>query len=158
MRLWFKISDKGVGASVLVNQLGEFMSTEGVSKKPTLVNNGYLTIGFGGKNHLAHRLVAKAFIPNPDNLPVVNHKDGDKTNNSVNNLEWCTHSYNRYHAASLGLGNVGERHNRGKFTAWEVLYIRNLEGYKSSGAVAKMFGVCKSSIQRIWKKKCWRNI
>lgn len=50
------------------------------------------------KGHKAHRLVANAFIPNPDNLPVVNHLDGDKNNNSVDNLEWTTASENVKHS------------------------------------------------------------
>lgn len=50
------------------------------------------------KSHLIHRLVAKAFIPNPNNYPVVNHLDGDKSNNKLENLEWCTQADNLYHA------------------------------------------------------------
>jgi hypothetical protein len=53
-----------------------------------------------------HRMVAKAFIPNPDNLPVVNHKDGNKLNNKVDNLEWATFQQNAIHAIENGLSNV----------------------------------------------------
>lgn len=78
--------------------------------KPYRTTKGYLQIDLqldGRKRqnrvHLAvHRLVAQAFIPNPDNLPEVNHKDEDKTNNHVDNLEWCTTEYN------CNYGNHGE--------------------------------------------------
>lgn len=61
-------------------------------------DNGYLKVDLHKngiqKRFSVHRLVAMAFIPNPDNLPCVNHKDEDKTNNCVENLEWCTRKYN----------------------------------------------------------------
>ena len=66
--------------------------------KPGKVRGGYLQIGLSKnreiKHFFIHRLVAEAFLPNPDNLPFINHKDEDKTNNSVENLEWCTREYN----------------------------------------------------------------
>lgn len=65
---------------------------------PGVINNGYLqiTLHKNGehKNFLVHRLVANAFIPNPKNLPEVNHKDEDKANCNADNLEWCTRKYN----------------------------------------------------------------
>lgn len=66
--------------------------------KPTICTNGYLELhaSMYGKRKvfLIHRLVAQYFIPNPNNFPEVNHKDEDVTNNSVDNLEWCTAKYN----------------------------------------------------------------
>lgn len=58
------------------------------------------------KRYKAHRLVAMLFIPNPNNYPVVNHIDGDKSNNNVENLEWCTQYHNNKHARDTGLNNI----------------------------------------------------
>lgn len=71
--------------------------------KPALQTNGYLCVSLYKplKLYLIHRLVAEAFIPNPDNLPQVNHKDEDKTNNHVNNLEWCSLLYNIRYGTGL---------------------------------------------------------
>ncbi|WP_304610373.1 NUMOD4 domain-containing protein [Muribaculum intestinale] len=77
---------------------------------------GYPTVCLckGKKHHktiVVHRLVAKAFIPNPNNFRVVNHKDEDKTNNNVNNLEWCTHEYNcAYGTARYRIGKAHINH------------------------------------------------
>ena len=64
---------------------------------------GYRHTILNGKNRNIHRVIAEAFIPNPNNLPCVNHKDGNKQNNRVDNLEWCTHSENTLHSFRTGL-------------------------------------------------------
>lgn len=71
---------------------------------PTISNTaGYASVSLSGVNHLVHRLVAEAFIPNPGNKPQVNHKDGNRRNNCVSNLEWVTAKENVDHAFSIGL-------------------------------------------------------
>ena len=80
------------------------------------------------QKHLAiHRLVAKAFIPNPDNLPQINHIDGDKNNNKVSNLEWCNNSYNQAHAWKNNLKDVtkmSEHSSLRKLTVEQVRFIK----------------------------------
>ncbi len=65
----------------------------------------YISLSYLGvkTNYSVHRLVADAFIPNPEGLPCVNHKDGNKLNNHVDNLEWCDYSYNNHHAYDTDL-------------------------------------------------------
>lgn len=71
--------------------------------KQGILSKGYLRVTLSKKSFLSHRIIATTFIPNPDNKKCVNHIDGNKLNNNVNNLEWCTHSENMQHAWDNGL-------------------------------------------------------
>lgn len=113
-----------------------------------------------GSNRYIHRLVAKAFIPNPDNKPVVNHKDCDKTNNNVKNLEWNTHAENHKHAATNGLKATGSSHGLTKINEDQVIKIRSMyaSGNYSQAVISDKFNVSRSSIQRIVNRKSWTHI
>ena len=123
---------------------------------------GYREININGKFEFAHRIIATCFIPNPHNLPCVNHKDGNKLNNDTANLEWCSHSENTKHAYKTGLEKkcFGENHHAHKLTKENVLFIR--EHYKPRdkeyGAVklGKMFGVSEYAIKDVILGKSWR--
>lgn len=76
-------------------------------EKPIFIRNGYKCVrindGQKDRNEYVHRLLGEAFIPNPQSLPCINHIDGNKLNNSLSNLEWCTYTDNLNHAYSNGL-------------------------------------------------------
>ena len=123
---------------------------------------GYRHAILNRKNRNVHRVIAETFIPNPNNLPCVNHKDGNKLNNSVDNLEWCTHSENTIHAYQTGLEQpmCGEQHHAHKLTEDAVKYIKRVyvKRDKEFGAVAlaKKFNVDRTTIHDIVKGKTWR--
>lgn len=70
--------------------------------KPFIKSNGYFHVTVNTKQEPIHRLLALAFIPNPENKKCVNHKDGNRINNSLENLEWATYSENNKHALATG--------------------------------------------------------
>jgi len=78
--------------------------TYGCIRIPSKGKTGYLNVNLRNgyeKRFYIHRLVAEAFIPNPENLPCINHRDEDKENNSIDNLEWCSHKYNNSHGTRI---------------------------------------------------------
>lgn len=112
------------------------------------------------KPYSIHRLVATHFIQNIDNLPEVNHIDGNKNNNVAYNLEWCTRKENMSHARSTGLINhKGDNSPIAKLTNEEVKRIRKI--YKSESRtyedLAEEYGVGGSTIGRIIRKEVYTN-
>ena len=100
-----------------INNYGEVLSLR--SNKILKPNNngiGYFIIQLckngKRKNYLIHRLVAEHFLDNPNNLPEVNHKDEDKSNNFVNNLEWCKHKYNMNYKQLQKRQQISKEYNK----------------------------------------------
>ena len=107
-----------------IRKNGRIDNRKGKKLKPKIDKYGYETIVLSKdgirKNYTVHRLVAKAFIPNPDNKPTVNHKDGNKLNNKVDNLEWATYSEQKRHAWKYNLA-WKSRNTNGTFIKKEVM-------------------------------------
>ena len=126
--------------------------------KENLSNKGYYMVVLSKNNipkkKLIHRIVAQTFIPNPYNKGTVNHIDGNKLNNKVENLEWCTIKENNIHARKNGLTNdYGSNNKLSKFSNEEIKFIREnyIKNDKEYGcrALAKKFNVSKSTISYI---------
>lgn len=114
-----------------VSNYGRIRSFDGEIKTLSSNGNGYLVIYNKGKKYYIHRLVAEYFLPNHDNLPIVNHKDECRSNNRVDNLEWCNTKYNiRYSIAK----KINQYTIEGKFIrTWDAMMdiVREL-GYNKS--------------------------
>ena len=122
---------------------------------------GYLCINLfkdnKAKNFKVHRLVAQAFLPNPDNLPQVDHINTDKTDNRVENLQWVTGSENVKLTYQRGRTVIhGENVYNAKLTTEKVAYIRENPDGLTQRQLAKKFNVCQATIGQIQRGETWK--
>lgn len=139
-----------------ITEQGEIINIRwGRRVKPQPNGKGYLRVHIAGKMYFVHRLVAEKYIPNPNNLPQVNHKDGNKTNNNVDNLEWVSNMGNRIHAIQNGLHIHGEKCPWAKLKQVDVDYIRE-HSELSDKELSIKYNVGSSHIKNIRNYKCWK--
>lgn len=119
-----------------------------------------VTLSKDGKifKFLTHRLVLSAFVENEHNKPFVNHKNGNKLDNRLENLEWVTHKENHSHAAKIGLMERGSRRYNAKLNENDIIKIRNLSGKISHKKIGVMFGISQPIVTRIINKKVWKHV
>lgn len=161
---------------------GEFLEILEPEKEMTytLNNRGYLSVGIMRKTFMVHRLVAQAFIKNPENKPFVNHIIGNKTDNRVENLEWCTTAENNAHARRTGLHVQARGHkikykspqtkkkalsilkDKSMLTPEQVKYVRSVYSprcsYYGVSALAREFGISPAAMSMIIRRKTYKNI
>lgn len=146
----------------------------------TLNNRGYYSVVVRRRTKMLHRLIAQAFIPNPEGKQYVNHKDGNKLNNRVENLEWCTIAENNKHARDTGLHvqhkgymiqyksadtkkkALSNLKDKSKLSPDEVRYVRSVFKSRSkeysATALAKQFGTSVAAMCKIVTGLTYRDI
>lgn len=151
----------------LVDEAGNLYNAKTLKKKAQFVNrDGYKVVDIYVNNkatrYTMHRIVAIAFIPNPENKPCVNHIDGDKQNNRVSNLEWVTYSENTKHAFAINLikPRLGEENNQATITEAQAHEICDLmqQGFRNKEIRERMVGVSKDVIEFIRYRKTWTHV
>ena len=142
--------------------VGEYILKSKVMSQE-LTKDGYVRVSLSKKGRIKtqiHRVVAEAFIPNPENKPEVNHINGAKNDNRVENLEWCTRSENVRHAFKTGLTlyHKGENSHRSKITEEQAREIKY--GHKGvlQKDIAEMYGLSRAAVCLIRKGWNWKHI
>mgnify|MGYP003293868181 CR=1 FL=1 len=167
MEIWRDI--KGFEGYYQISNLGRVKNVSNSQiRKTHPTRDGYLKIRLlhNGKDVTAriHRLVAEAFIPNPDNKETVNHKDGNKLNNNVENLEWMDRSEQMYHAYNHELKKSikGVKNTNSKLTENEIRQIRKeyvpYDRNYSTVALSKKYGVTNRVIGLIVRGLAYQDV
>lgn len=153
----YYISDKGEVKNINTGRiLKQYITHQGYYRTNIRKENKTIAV-------FIHQAVASLFIPNPLNLPMINHKDGNKLNNEINNLEWCDASYNAQHAIEHNLMKpYGEDNGFSKLTNEAVIDIRtHYKKYSEefgSNAFAKKYGISNVQVLNIVKYKNWNHL
>lgn len=173
--VWRAVPIEGLEDNYEVSTLGRIRRSAGGrgARAGRIINAGITAGGYclvdlctGGveKCSYLHRLVAVAFLANPEGKPQVNHLSGVKSDNSVMNLDWATRKENAAHAASMGLIVHGERHYYAKLTSGQVAQIRSEmageKGHKRADKVRELaarYGVSRSTIRSVASGRTWKH-
>lgn len=162
---WKPVVINGTKTSYMVSRYGDVMNmSTGRTLKGCPDRRGYIIVSIwvGRKmySRKVHRLVAEAFIPNPENKPTVNHKDGNKRNNRVENLEWATHQENIDHAIQTGLRDInGMKAPSNVYTDEQVHQVcKMLESGMGGREIAYKLGVSQMLPNRIKYLGKWKSI
>ena len=146
----------GYGDRFYANNKGEILSDSAYSannKGRRILkqsdNNGYKTVTINGKTNYVHRLVALTFISNPNNYPCINHKDENKSNNNVENLEWCTHEYNTNYNC-LGIRRAEDNSKHIKVTD---IHTNNVTIYRNKNHCSAQLGFSVATITKYINNK-----
>ena len=145
---------QGYESSYAVSNRGRVMNLKkNKVLKPIVDGAGYVYVNLRQKKHRLHRLVAQAFLGNPENLPQVNHIDEDPTNNDVSNLEWCTASHNAKHSIHKQTRKINQLTLDGEFVKqWESSYeIERELGYAHNNIIACCKGKHKTNYGYRWQ-------
>lgn len=142
IEIWRSIP--GYGSKYEVSNKGNVRNQNGALLKPFLIHQGYLVVDLcrmGKKTHKRlNRLVAEAFIPNPEKKTEVNHKNGNKKDNRAENLEWSTKSENMIHAYRFGLQKKGLHPIR------KVRCLEDGKVYPTAGEAARAYGISPHAV------------
>lgn len=157
---WFSIY--GYENLYWVNKDGQVKSNRKILS-PQKDTGGYLQVSLYKnkikKITLVHRIVAKTFIKNKKNKYAINHKDNNRSNNNVSNLEWVTRKENMEHSSKQKrmIGRKGELSHLSKLTIKQIKEIRSISGV-SQISIAKKYGISYRNLRHILTKKTWQNV